>query len=68
MWAYQFPWSKLVVGEDGLVFQIKCTICNKIKGKLKMLIPKQNMFHKHVGHWKVLVLSPSVVIGDFYYS
>jgi len=67
MWACQFPWTKLIVGDDGLVFQIKCTVCSKIKGKLKMLAPKFNMLQKHVGHWKVLVVSPSMVIGDFCY-
>jgi hypothetical protein len=68
MGACQFSWAKLVFGDDGLVFQIKCTICNKIKGKLKTLAPKLHMFQKHVGHWKALVLSPSMVNGDFYYG
>jgi hypothetical protein len=68
MWACRFPRAKLVVGENGLVFQIKCMICSKIKGKLKMLVPNHNMLQKHVGHWKALIVNPNLAIGDFYYS
>jgi hypothetical protein len=30
-WACRFLWTELVVEEDGLVFQVKYTVCSKVK-------------------------------------
>ncbi len=54
-WACHFPWVELVIGDDGLVFQVRCTICNKILGKPKLLAPKLDMLQKHVGRQKAIV-------------
>ncbi len=37
-WVCDFPWVESIVGDDGLVTQVQCTICNKIEGKAKMLV------------------------------
>lgn len=37
-WVYDFPWVESIVGDDGVVTQIQCTICNEIEGKAKMLV------------------------------
>jgi len=37
-WVYDFPWVESIVGDDSVVAQIQCTICNEIEGKAKMLV------------------------------
>ncbi len=44
MWAYRFPWAEAVVGEDGLVAQVQCKICNNIEGKPKLLATNSTHF------------------------
>jgi hypothetical protein len=39
-----FPWIESILGDDGLVSQVQCTICNKIEGKAKMLVPSLTNF------------------------
>ncbi len=44
MWACRFPWAEAVVGEDGLVAQVQCKICNNIEGKPKLLATNSTHF------------------------
>jgi hypothetical protein len=34
------PWEKIVIDGDGLVSYVRCTICSKVEGRKKLLIPK----------------------------
>jgi hypothetical protein len=43
-WACHFPWAEAIVGEDGLVAQVQCKICNNIEGKPKLLTPSLTHF------------------------
>jgi hypothetical protein len=63
-WAYHFPWAEPVVGDDGLVSQVRCTVYSKFSKKPELLAPKFDMLHMHVGHRKAIVPSLGVVIGD----
>ncbi len=63
-WACHFPWVELVIGDDGLVSQVQCIICNKILGKPKLLALKLAMLQKHIGHQKAIVPSLGGAIGD----
>jgi hypothetical protein len=47
--------------EDGMVHQVKCKVCSKIKGTDKLLAPKLDSPWKHDGKRKALVVIPSVV-------
>ncbi len=38
-WACHFPWAKPIIGDDGLVSQVQCTIYSKILRKPKLLAP-----------------------------
>jgi hypothetical protein len=50
MWVCHFLWAELIIGDDGLVSQVRCTICSKIEGKPKLLAPKLDMLQKHYDH------------------
>ncbi len=67
MWACRFPWAKTIVGEDGLVTQVRCKICSNIEGKPKLLALKFNTLHKHVGCCKATIPSSGIVVEDYLY-
>jgi hypothetical protein len=68
-WACRFPWAEIVVGEDGMVAQVWCKICNNIEGKPKLLAPKFDTLKKHVERHKATIHSSDIVIeGYFYYK
>ncbi len=67
MWACHFSWVEAIVGEDGLVAQVWCKICNNIEGKPKLLAPKLDTLHKHVGHCKATILNSGIVVRDYSY-
>lgn len=58
---------EFIIGDDGLVSQVWCTIYSKILRKPKLLAPKLDTLQKHFGRRKVIVLSLGVAIGDWYY-
>jgi hypothetical protein len=65
-WACHFPSAELVIRDDGLVSQVRCTICSKIFKKPKLAF-KLDMLQKHVGCQKAIILSLGGAIGDWYY-
>jgi hypothetical protein len=67
MWACHFPWAEVVVGEDGLVAQVLCKICNNIERKPKLLALKFYTFHKHVRHCMAIIPNSSIVVKDYFY-
>ncbi len=67
MWACRFPWVEAIVGEDGLVAQVRCKICGNIEGKPKLLTPKLDTLQKHVGRCKATILNFDIVVGDYFY-
>jgi len=66
-WACHFTWAKAIVGEDGLVAQVWCKICNKIEGKPKLLTLKFNTLHKRNECHKATIPSFDIVIEDYFY-
>jgi hypothetical protein len=62
-----FHGLEFIIGNDGLVSQVRCTIYNKILGKPKLLAPKLDTLQKHFGCQKEIVFSLGVAIGDWYY-
>jgi hypothetical protein len=66
-WACRFPWVEVVIGEDDLVAHVQCKICSNIEGKPKLLAPKFDTLHKHVGRHKAIVLNSSIVVEDCFY-
>ncbi len=66
-WAYCFPWAKAIVGEDGLVAQVWCKICNNIERRPKLLAFKLDTLQKHVGCHKATIFSFDIVIEDYLY-
>jgi hypothetical protein len=67
MWACYFPWAETIVGEDGLVANVQCKFCNNIERKPKLLAPKFNKFHKHVGCCKATLPNSNIVIKVYFY-
>jgi hypothetical protein len=63
-WACHFPWAKPIIGDNGLVSQVRCTIYNKIFKKPKLLALNFDMLQKHAGCRKAIVPSLGVVVGD----
>jgi hypothetical protein len=66
-WACRFAWVEFIIGDDGLVFQVRSTIYSKILRKPKLLALKLDTLQKHISHQKAIVLNLGVVIGDWYY-
>jgi hypothetical protein len=63
-WACHFPWAKPIIGDDGSVCQVRCTIYIKILGKPKLLAPNFDTLQKHTGRQKAIVPNLGVAIGD----
>ncbi len=61
-WACHFPWVKAIVGEDGLLAQVRCKICSNIERKPKLLALKFNTLQKHIGCHKATILSFDIII------
>jgi hypothetical protein len=66
-WAYCFPWAEAIVGEDGLVAQVQCKICDNVKGKPKLQTPKFDTFQKHVERHKATIFNSNIVIEEYFY-
>jgi len=66
-WACHFPWAKAIVGEDGLVAQVRCKICNNIEEKPKSLTLKFKTLQKHNRCHKATIPSFNIVIEDYFY-
>jgi hypothetical protein len=45
---------------------VKCTICNAIEGKEKLLVSKLDSLIKHLGQRKCVKAKPRVKIGEYY--
>ena len=47
-WAIQHPWVEMIRGDrNTLVHEVKCIICNSVKGKPITMGPKSDMLEKH---------------------
>lgn len=60
------PWEKIVIDGDGLISFVRCTICSKVEGRKKLLIPKLDYLLKHLGRRKTTFAMPRVKVGEFY--
>jgi hypothetical protein len=56
-----------VIGDDGLVFQVRCMICTSIEGNNKLLSLKLDTLKKHVGQKKI-VISMGVAIREWFFN
>lgn len=66
-WAAKLPWAEAVVGESGLITQVRCKICSDVEGREKLLVPKLDSLYKHAGRRKALVDIGKVRRGEYYY-
>jgi len=60
--------GKSVLSENGLVKHVQSKICTKVMGKEKLLVPKFDYLHKHVGKKQVTTPMFDVPKGIFYYA
>jgi hypothetical protein len=67
MWACYFPWVEAIVGEDGLVAQVRCKSCCHIEGKPMLLAPKLDTLQEHARHCKTTIPSFGIVVKDYFY-
>lgn len=47
IWVAKLPWAEAIVGEDGSLTQVKCTMCSKVEGRDKLLVAKIDNLWKH---------------------
>jgi hypothetical protein len=66
-WAAKLPWAKGVVGADGRITQVYCTICIDIEGREKLLVSKINSLYKHASRRRALEDMGKVRHGEQYY-
>ncbi len=64
--ATRLPWEKKFIDGDSLVSFVRCTICSKVEGRKKLLIPKLDYLLKHLGRRKTTFAMPKVKVGEFY--
>jgi len=60
------PWVEFVINGDGLVNFVKSTVCSKVEGRKKLLIPKLDYLLKYLRRRKTTFAMPKVKIGKFY--
>lgn len=60
------PWEKIVIDGDGSISFLRCTVCSKVEGRKKLLIPKFDYLLKHLGRRKTTFAMPRVKVGEFY--
>jgi hypothetical protein len=60
--------QKIVVGCDGLIHAMSCTICSKIECRKNLFAFKLDNFSEHVGKRKAKVTTKSVQTSKFFYS
>lgn len=60
--------GKPIIGEDGQMHRVRCKICTKVGCKEKLLVPKLDGLHKHVGRRKCKLHKPRYKVGEFYIS
>jgi len=66
-WGVKLPWTKFVLGSNGKVVRVGCTVCSLIDGKDKLLVAKVDSLWKHAGYCKALVAMPKVKVGEHYF-
>ena len=65
-WAAKLPWAESVVGELGIITEVRCRICTDVEGREKFLVPKLDSLYKHAGRRKALVDIWKVRRGEHY--
>jgi hypothetical protein len=50
-WVAKLSCYELQMGVDGCVHLVKCKVCSKVEHKNKLLAPKWDSLHKHIG-WR----------------
>ncbi len=58
--------GKLVMGEVGQMHHVRSKICTKVGCKDKLLVPKLDGLHKHVGKKKYKLPKPIYKVGELY--
>jgi hypothetical protein len=66
-WAARLPWAESVLGRDGHVTQVRCTVCSKVEGCEKLLAPKIDSLWKHAGRRRALTSIGTVKQGDHHF-
>lgn len=72
-WAQKLPWAEAVIGADGSMSQVKCTICLAMFGQTKLLSVKLDNMWKHAGRCRVekdiyVGNKLKVKFGDIFFS
>lgn len=66
-WAARFPWAESVLGSDGRVAQVRCTVCSEVEGREKLLIPKLDSLWKHSGRRRAIVDAGKIKKGSHFF-
>lgn len=70
IWAVKLPWAEAVLGPDGVLQMVMCTVCTDHEKKPYILGPKWDTFVKHEGKRKAERYMPKhgVKKGEYYIS
>jgi hypothetical protein len=68
MWVMKLPWAKIVIGCDEKLIMVHCKMCNDIKGREKLLVPKFDNLQKQVCRRKCKFPHLGCVMGQYFMS
>jgi hypothetical protein len=68
MWVMKLPWVETMIWCDEKLIMVHCKMCNEIKSREKLLVPKFDNLQKQVYRRKCKVPHLRSVMGQYFMS